>query len=70
MPPVPSCDCFPGPTIVKNLQVAFDALQLPIIAVSRRQPDMEGVRNALLDHVLGGKARMAADVYVQRVGIS
>jgi len=81
MPPVPSCDWFPGPTIVKNLQVAFDALQLPVIAVSRRQPDMEAVRNALLDHVPGGQRKWrliqkagpvepGAGVYVQRAGIS
>jgi len=66
---------------VVDLQAAFDALQLPIIAVSRRQPDMEAVRNALLDHVPGGQRKWrliqkagpvepAAGVYVQRAGIS
>lgn len=66
---------------VVDLQAAFDALKLPVIAVSRRQPDMEAVRNALLDHVPGGQRKWrliqkagpvepAAGVYVQRAGIS
>jgi endonuclease V-like protein UPF0215 family len=66
---------------VVNLQAAFDALQLPIIAVSRGQPDMEAVRKALLGHVPGGQRKWrlirkagpvepAAGVYVQRAGIS
>ena len=64
-----------------TLQAAFDALQLPVIAVSRRQPDMEAVRTALLDHVPGGQRKWrliqkagtvepAGGVYVQRAGIS
>ena len=66
---------------VVDLQAAFDALKLPVIAVSRRQPDMEAVRTALLDHVPGGQPKWrliqkagpvepAAGVYVQRAGIS
>ena len=66
---------------VVDLQAAFEALTLPVIAVSRRQPDMEAVRTALLDHVPGGQHKWrliqkagpverAAGVYVQRAGIS
>jgi endonuclease V-like protein UPF0215 family len=66
---------------VVDLQAASDALQIPVIAVSRRQPDMEAVRNALLDHVPGGKRKwrliqnaglveLAAGVFVQRAGVS
>ena len=66
---------------VVDLQAAFDALQLPVVAVSRRQPDMEAVRSALLEHVSDGQRKWrlikkagpidpAAGVYVQRAGIS
>ena len=66
---------------VMDIQAAFDALQLPVIVVSRRQPDMDAVRVALLDHVPGGQRKWrliqkagpvepAAGVYVQRAGIS
>jgi endonuclease V-like protein UPF0215 family len=66
---------------VMDLQAASDALQLPVVAVSRRQPDMDAVRRALLDHVPGGQRKWrliqkagpvepAAGVYVQRAGIS
>lgn len=65
---------------VVDLQAMSEALQLPVIAVSRRPPDMAAVRNALLQHVPGGRRKWrliekaglmepAAGVYVQRAGI-
>ena len=66
---------------VVDLPAAYAALRLPVIAVSRRRPDMEAVRSALLQHVPGGRRKWrliekagpiepAAGVYVQRAGIS
>ena len=66
---------------VVDLLAVYDALQLPVIAVSRRQPDLVAVRSALLQHVPGGQRKWhliekagrvepAAGVYVQRAGIS
>lgn len=66
---------------VVDLRAVSDGLQLPVIAVSRRQPDMEAVRTALQEHVPGGQRKWrliqqagpvepAAGVYVQRAGIS
>ena len=66
---------------VVDLQAAYEALQVPVIAVSRRQPDMDAVRGALLQHVSGGRRKWrliekagpmqpAAGVFVQRAGIS
>ncbi len=57
------------------------ALQIPVIAVARRQPDMAAIRRALLTRVRGGRRKWAlldrlkpmetvAGVFVQRVGIS
>jgi hypothetical protein len=56
-------------------------LQLPILVVARREPDMEAVRQALLTRVPGGARKWAlierlgpmepvAGVYVQRVGLT
>jgi endonuclease V-like protein UPF0215 family len=66
---------------VVDLQAAYQALGVPVIAVTRRQPDMDAVRSALLQHVPGGPRKWrliekagpvepAAGVYVQRAGIS
>lgn len=66
---------------VVDLRVVHEALQVPVIAVSRRRPDMQAVRSALLQHVAGGERKWrliekagpiasAAGVYVQRAGIS
>lgn len=66
---------------VVDLQAAYQALGMPVIAVTRRQPDMHAVRDALLQHVPGGQRKWrliekagpvepAAGVYVQRAGIS
>jgi len=56
-------------------------LDLPVLVVSRRQPDMDAIREALLTKVRGGKEKWAVieklgpmepagSVYVQRVGIT
>jgi len=66
---------------VVDLPAMYEALQLPVIAVSRHQPDMAAVKRALLQHVPGGQRKWrliekagpveaAAGVYAQRVGIS
>jgi endonuclease V-like protein UPF0215 family len=57
------------------------ALSLPVLVVSRKLPDMDAVRNALLKHIRDGSAKWdliaalgpmepAGPVYVQRVGLS
>lgn len=57
------------------------ALCLPVLVVSRKLPDMDAVRNALLTHIRDGGAKWdliaalgpmepAGPVYVQRVGLS
>ena len=56
-------------------------LQLPVVAVARRQPDLVAIKEALLHRVRGGRRKWAllealgpmeavAGVYVQRSGIS
>jgi endonuclease V-like protein UPF0215 family len=57
-----------------------DNLQVPVLVVSRKLPDMEGFRDALTTHIPGGFSRWAiverlgpmepiGPLYVQRVGI-
>lgn len=66
---------------VVDLHALHAALQVPVIAVARRQPDFAAIRRALLHRVPGGRRKWAlierlgpmepaAGVYVQRVGIS
>ncbi len=66
---------------VINLHALHDALQIPIIAVCRKQPDRVAIQSALLTKVPGGKRKWAlieqagpmepiAGIFVQRVGIS
>jgi len=66
---------------VVDLAALHESLQLPVITVSRRQPDMAAIHTALLQHVPGGQRKWrliekagpieaAAGVYVQRAGIS
>jgi endonuclease V-like protein UPF0215 family len=56
-------------------------LDLPILVVSRKQPDMEAIKDALLTRVRGGQKKWeiierlgpmepAASAYVQRVGLT
>ncbi len=57
------------------------ATGLPVLTLSRRQPDMSAIRTALLDRVPGGRVKWrlieragpmepVAGVYIQRAGIS
>jgi len=66
---------------VVDLPAAYKALQVPVIVVCRRRPDMGAIRSALLQHVPGGERKWrliekaapiepVAGVYVQRAGIS
>ena len=66
---------------VVDIQALHAALQLPVIVVSRKPPDMLAIHDALLQHVPGGQRKWrliekagpmqpAADVWVQRAGIS
>lgn len=66
---------------VVDIWAVYSALGLPVIAVSRRRPDMAAVRRALLEHVPGGRRKWrlvekagpveaAGKVFVQRAGIT
>ena len=59
----------------------YEQLNLPILVVSRKLPDMASIQNALLTQVQGGEQKWglidklgppepAENVYVQRVGLS
>lgn len=65
---------------VIDLQGLYDAVGIPVVAVSRRAPDLNAIRRALLEHVRGGARKWrlieqagpmqpAAGLYVQRCGI-
>lgn len=56
-------------------------LGIPVVAITRRKPDLKAIRQALLRNVSGGKRKWAlieqlgpmervADVYAQRIGLS
>lgn len=66
---------------VVDLQALHRRLEIPVIVVSRRMPDMSAIRHALLERVRGGARKWAliecagpmepvAGVFVQRAGIS
>ena len=66
---------------VIDLQGLHNAVGLPVIAVARKQPDFNGIRDALLKRVPGGARKWsliqrlgpmerAGEVFVQRTGIS
>ncbi len=66
---------------VVDLQALQRSLQLPVLTVCRRRPDMAAIQRALLTKVPGGRRKWAlieqagpvealAGVYVQRAGIS
>jgi len=66
---------------VVDLDALHAALGIPVISVTRRRPDLEAIRRALLSHVPGGKRKWqlieragpmehVAGVYVQRRGSS
>jgi hypothetical protein len=66
---------------VVDLPKLHAELGVPVIAVTRRHPNLEAVKRALIDHVRGGKRKWSLieklgpmepveGVFVQRVGIS
>jgi endonuclease V-like protein UPF0215 family len=66
---------------VIDLQALFATLGIPIIVVSRKQPDLAAIKRALLERVPGGKKKWAlieqaglmesvAGVFIQHRGIS
>ena len=66
---------------VIDIQRLQAKLRVPVVAVSRRQPDLNAIRQALLNKVPGGKRKWALierlgtmeranSVYVQHVGIA
>ena len=66
---------------VVDLEALHQALQLPVMAVVRRRPDLARVKAALLEHVPGGSRKwrliekagpvesVVAGLFVQRAGI-
>jgi endonuclease V-like protein UPF0215 family len=66
---------------VVDIHALHQRLHLPVIVVSRKLPDMEAIRDALLNNVPGGRRKwrlieqagpmeLVANVYIQHVGIS
>lgn len=66
---------------VVDLPALSERLSLPVIAVSRRRPDLKRIRRALLTSVRGGRRkwrlierleppRQCGEVYVQHVGLA
>jgi endonuclease V-like protein UPF0215 family len=65
---------------VVDLQALHKRLGRPVLVVARKQPDLEAIRRALLDHVPGGRRKWrlieragpmepAGDVWIQRAGL-
>ena len=66
---------------VVDLDTLHAALEIPIVLVARRRPNLEAIRRALLSHVPGGRRKWKliqragpmeplAEIYIQRRGIS
>jgi endonuclease V-like protein UPF0215 family len=66
---------------VVDIHALHEALGLPVLVVSRRKPDLDSIRRALLDHVRGGARKWALiehagpmepldGLWVQRVGLT
>lgn len=66
---------------VVDLRALHRALDLPVLVVARRRPDLAAIRRALLNHVRGGARKWRlieragpmeplAGIYVQRIGIA
>jgi uncharacterized protein len=66
---------------VVDVFALHEQLDLPVLVVSRRQPNMEAIKDALLTRVYGGQEKWAiieklgsmepaGSVYVQRVGLT
>ncbi len=65
---------------VVDVGTLYEATGLPVVVVSRRRPDLNAIRRALLDHVSGGARKWQlieragpmepfGRVYVQRAGL-
>ncbi len=66
---------------VVDIRTLWSELGIPVLVVARRQPDMQGIREALLRHVRGGEKKWSLieragpmerleRVFVQRAGMS
>lgn len=66
---------------VVDLRSLHESLQIPVVVVARKRPDMNAIRRALLHNVSGGKRKWAlieqsgpmervTGLYVQRTGLS
>jgi endonuclease V-like protein UPF0215 family len=66
---------------VVDVFALHESLELPVLVVSRREPDLRAIKQALFDQVSDGREKWAVieklgpmeavgDVYVQRVGLS
>ena len=66
---------------VVDVRALHRALDLPVLVVTRRRPDLAAIRRALLNHVRGGARKWRlieragpmeplAGLYVQRIGIA
>ncbi|MBH23063.1 MAG: hypothetical protein CMH57_01120 [Myxococcales bacterium] len=66
---------------VVDIHALSEALEMPVLVVARKEPNMARIREALLTKVEGGEAKWAliekagpmepvADVFVQRAGLS
>jgi endonuclease V-like protein UPF0215 family len=66
---------------VVDIHALHRALQLPVLVVARKRPNLHAIRSALLDHVRGGARKWKLveaaatmeplqGLYVQRAGIS
>ena len=66
---------------VVDISALHTALNLPVLVIARKKPDLAAIRNALLNHVRGGARKWnlieqagpmerLADLWVQRAGIS
>ena len=66
---------------VIDIHQLYSKLHIPVVAISRKQPDLEAIKKALLNNVTGGRRKWslierlgpmerAGNIFVQRVGIS
>ena len=66
---------------VVDIQRLYDNLDIPVLVISRKRPNLSAIRTALLEHVRGGRKKWqliekagvmeaVGNVFVQRVGIS
>jgi endonuclease V-like protein UPF0215 family len=66
---------------VIDIHQLYRKLHIPVVAISRKQPDFEAIKKALLNNVAGGRRKWslierlgpmerAGNIFVQRVGIT